>query len=136
VSILGFALGDPTPADLQATAAALVRSGPVSTLSAKAYYLVLPKKSWGDAGLALINAGVTPAIVYEGMRLAKEASKIPWKTIAGVAPVASAAISGFHGARRNDSIGWGAWWFTMGLIFPIFTPIVGVAQGLGKRKER
>lgn len=130
-----FGLGDPTPVDLQNAAAALVRSGPVSALSAKAYFLVLPKKSWGDAGLALINAGVPSAVVYEGFRLATEATKIPWKTIAGVATITSAALAGFHGARRNDSVGWGVWWFTMGLIFPVFTPIVGFAQGFGKRKS-
>lgn len=130
-----FGLGDPTPADLQAAAAALVRGGPVSALSAKAYYLIIPKKLWGEAGLALINAGVAPAISYEGFRLAEEATKIPWKTIAGVATVASAALSGFHGARRNGSVGWGVWWFTMGMIFPVVTPALGVAQGFGKRKK-
>jgi hypothetical protein len=130
-----FGLGDPTTAELQATAAALVRSGPISALSAKAYYLVLPKKSWGDAGLALINASVAPAVAYEGMRLAREATKFPWKTVAGVATIASAAASGFHGYRRNKSLGWALWWFTMGTIAPVVTPMIGLAQGFGKRKS-
>lgn len=131
-----FGLGDPTTQELQLAAQALVRSGPVSALSAKAYFLVLPKKSWGDAGIALINAGVAPAVAYEGLRLAEETKKIPWKTVAGVATVASAALSSIHGYRRNKSIGWALWWFTMGTVFPVVTPAIAVAQGYARPKEK
>lgn len=46
----------------------------------------------------------------------------------------SAAASAFHGYRRNQSIGWAVWWFFMGSIFPVFTPVIAIAQGYGKRK--
>jgi hypothetical protein len=131
-----FGLGDPTPNELQLAAEALVRSGAVTVQSARAYFLVLPEKSWGDAGLALINKGVASTVVYEGMRLAKEQRKFPWKTVAGVATIASAALSAAHGYRRNQSVGWGLWWFVMGTVFPIVTPTIAVAQGYGKKRER
>lgn len=130
-----FGLGDPSAVELQHAAEALAKSGPLSALSVKAFLLLLPKKTWGDAAVALINQGVSAAIVYEGNRLAQEATKIPWKTIAGVATVTSAAISGFHGYRRNQSVGWAVWWFTMGMILPVVTPVIATAQGLGKRKS-
>ncbi len=47
----------------------------------------------------------------------------------------SSAASAYHGYRRNDSIGWAAWWGIMGTIFPIITPTIGLAQGWGKRKR-
>lgn len=131
-----FGLGDPSVAELQHAAEALVKSGPVSMLSAKAYFLILPKKSWSDAAVALLNQGVAAPVVYGGLKLASEAKAIPWKTIIGVATAASAAVSGFHGARRNKSVGWGAWWFMMGLVFPIFTPVIGIAQGYARPKEK
>jgi hypothetical protein len=47
----------------------------------------------------------------------------------------SALASGFHGFKRNGgSIGWGAWWFVMGSIFPIVTPALGMAQGYARKK--
>lgn len=44
----------------------------------------------------------------------------------------SAAASGYHGYKRNQSIGWGFVWFTLGGMFPIFTPVIAVAQGYAK----
>ncbi len=50
--------------------------------------------------------------------------------------LASAAISAYHGYRRDrkpmSAIGWGF----MGALFPVITPVVAVAQGYGKRKGR
>lgn len=47
---------------------------------------------------------------------------------------ASAALSGYHGYRRNNSLGWGIAWFALGGLFPIITPTIAFAQGFGKRK--
>jgi len=46
-----------------------------------------------------------------------------------------AVVSGIHGYRRNDS-SWGAalGWAALGFLFPIITPVVGLAQGYGKPK--
>ena len=42
-------------------------------------------------------------------------------------------LSAYHGYKRNRSVGWAAWWGLMGLIFPVVTPAVAIAQGFGKR---
>lgn len=48
--------------------------------------------------------------------------------------MASGAASAYHGYKRNESVGWAAWWGLMGLSFPIITPAIAFAQGFGKRK--
>lgn len=48
---------------------------------------------------------------------------------------ASMAASAYHGYKRNESVGWALWWGLMGAMFPIITPVIGVAQGFGKRKR-
>ena len=53
----------------------------------------------------------------------------------GVLSTLSAAASGFHGYRRNNSLGWGVGWFILGGICPVLTPTVAVAQGFGKPKR-
>lgn len=71
----------------------------------------------------------------------------PWAIARGDQPVlppkvktvltlSSAAVSAFHGTRRNGgSIFWGVWWFILGAVFPVVTPIVGAAQGFGQCKN-
>lgn len=58
-----------------------------------------------------------------------------WPKVAGTLTLASAAASAYHGYKRNDSIGWSLWWFTMGVLFPVVTPVIGVAQGFAKPKK-
>ena len=53
-------------------------------------------------------------------------------TIWGVLATLSAAASGYHGYRRNNSLGWGIGWFVLGSLFPVITPTVALAQGFGK----
>ena len=50
--------------------------------------------------------------------------------------VLSACISGFHGYRRNQSVGWGVGWFVLGGLFPIITPVIAVAQGYAKPAKK
>jgi hypothetical protein len=54
----------------------------------------------------------------------------------GLIGTASMAASAWHGYRRNRSVGWAIWWALMGAMFPVVTPVIGVAQGWGKRKGR
>lgn len=54
----------------------------------------------------------------------------------GLLSSASGAASAWHGYRRNRSVLWAAVWGLSGLMFPIITPAVGLAQGWGKRKGR
>jgi hypothetical protein len=50
--------------------------------------------------------------------------------------IGSAAVSGFHGSRRNGgSIFWGLTWFSLGAIFPVVVPVVAAAQGFGDCKN-
>ncbi len=62
---------------------------------------------------------------------------ITWATVATVSSLASV----YHGYRRNTpkgagpALGWGLWWGLMGAMFPLVTPVVGVAQGWAKPKR-
>jgi len=59
----------------------------------------------------------------------------------GLATVSSLA-SMYHGYKRNESKGsgkalaYGLWWGLMGTVFPLITPVVGIAQGFAKPKRR
>jgi hypothetical protein len=55
--------------------------------------------------------------------------------VEGTIVLASVAASAYHGYKRNRSVGWAAWWGFMGLLFPIVTPAVAIAQGFGKRSR-
>jgi hypothetical protein len=58
------------------------------------------------------------------------------RTAIGALSLLSAAASGYHGYKRNESVGWGFAWFTLGGMFPIFTPVIAVAQGFGKPAKK
>jgi hypothetical protein len=85
---------------------------------------------------ALIARGVSSRAVSAALTWLEASSRMRshWPTVMGVLSLASAAASGYHGYRRNASIGWAAIWFAMGSIFPVFTPVVAVAQGYGQKK--
>lgn len=53
--------------------------------------------------------------------------------IFGIISTVSMAASAYHGYKRNESIPWALWWGFMGAVFPVITPVIGVAQGFGKR---
>jgi hypothetical protein len=66
----------------------------------------------------------------------REQANSPRMLIWGLISAASAGVSGFHGYKRNNSVGWGIAWFILGGMFPVITPTVAFAQGFGKRKGR
>lgn len=84
----------------------------------------------------LIGRGVSASTISAALKWLDASEKLRgnWPTIAGILSVASAAASGYHGYRRNQSIGWAVWWFFMGSIFPVVTPAIALAQGFGKKK--
>ena len=86
------------------------------------------------AARALIARGVDARAISNALTFLNAAGRFKMSTFWGVASLVSGAASAFHGYRRNQSIGWGAWWFVMGTIFPVITPAIGAAQGFGKRK--
>lgn len=95
-----------------------------------------PPEDRGSMAQSLIARGVSASAVASALRWldTTERMKGKWPTIAGILALASGAASGYHGYRRNNSIGWALWWFTMGSIFPVVTPVIAFAQGFGKRK--
>jgi hypothetical protein len=128
VSLLGFEAGDPVDLFLLAH--------PKPTSGNIADFLRTYPEDRGDAAQHLLARGVDPKAVSAALSWleAGERMKTNWPKIGGMLALASGAASAYHGYRRNDSIGWAAWWFLMGTVFPIFTPVVAVAQGFGKKK--
>ncbi|MGH7176614.1 MAG: hypothetical protein ACREJC_04475 [Tepidisphaeraceae bacterium] len=62
---------------------------------------------------------------------------ITMNSVWGLLALTSASASMYHGIKRNHgSIGWGLWWFLMGGLFPIATPIVAVARKPGFAKPK
>ena len=55
--------------------------------------------------------------------------------IFGILSTASAAVSGYHGYKRNDSLGWGIAWFVLGGLFPVLTPTIAFDEGYAKPKR-
>jgi hypothetical protein len=47
--------------------------------------------------------------------------------------VASSGVCAYHGYKRNDSVGWALVWAVAGMVLPVVTPAVAIAQGFGKR---
>lgn len=95
-----------------------------------------PPAERGTMAQALIGRGVSASAVAAALKWLETSDKMRgnWPTIAGILSIASGAAGAYHGYRRNQSIGWGLWWFLMGSIFPIVTPVIALAQGYGKRK--
>lgn len=85
---------------------------------------------------ALIARGVDSRAVANALTWLDTSNRFrgAWPTIAGVLSLTSAAASGYHGYKRNESLGWALWWFLMGSIFPVVTPVIALAQGFGKKK--
>ncbi len=87
--------------------------------------------------ITLLNDSMfDPAAMPEYQTLPDAAPKLvstpPWLAYLAVA---SAAVSGFHGYRRNKSVGWGIAWFFLGGLFPVIVPTIAVAEGFGKPKR-
>lgn len=52
-----------------------------------------------------------------------------------VAHVGSVGLSAYHGYKRNNrSVGWAIGWGLLGGLFPVITPAIAFAQGIGERK--
>lgn len=56
----------------------------------------------------------------------------PVRVFYAVARIVSPVACIYHGYKRNDSVGWALGWGLLGMLFPIVTPTVAVAQGFGK----
>ena len=127
--LLGLGASEPIDAFL------LAHPSPSSTEVADFLKVFAPSER-GTMAQALIARGVDASKISAALRWLEvsERARGTWPTIAGVLAVASAGVSAYHGYKRNDSIGWALWWFLMGSIFPVVTPVIAVAQGYGKRK--
>lgn len=87
---------------------------------------------------AMLAAGGNRDTVMGALELVRDQGFLgPYKQYAwawGLLSTASAALSGYHGYKRNNSVGWAIGWFVLGSFFPVVTPVIAVAQGYGKRK--
>lgn len=80
----------------------------------------------------LVARGIDPTAA---MRFLDTTGRITTSMVIGALSIVSAAASGYHGVRRNrGSIGWGLWWFAVGSLFPVVTPVIALAQGFAKPK--
>jgi hypothetical protein len=43
--------------------------------------------------------------------------------------------AGYHGYKRNNSVGWALLWSILGGAAPPITGVIAVAQGFGKKKK-
>lgn len=127
--LLGLGASEPIDAFL------LAHPSPSSTEVAS-FLKAFPGDTRATMAQALIGRGIDASTIASALRWLEAADKArgAWPKVAGVLALASAGVSGYHGYRRNNSLGWGLWWFFMGSIFPIVTPVIALAQGLGKRK--
>jgi hypothetical protein len=58
-------------------------------------------------------------------------------TVYSLLSIASGAVSAYHGYKRHHgSIGWAIGWGLLGGIFPVITPAIAFAQGIGKPMAR
>jgi len=130
------ATAPPTPLD-QEVSGFMLKLGtakPSSTQVANFLQLYPAGADRDAAARALITAGVDSDVVATALNGLSAMDSWNWKAIGGVLTLASAAVSGFHGYRRNKSITWGLIWFALGGIFPIVTPVIAAAQGFAKPK--
>lgn len=75
-----------------------------------------------------------PPMEIMGLDQFGQPSRSIWPAFWGVAALASAGASAYHGYKRNESVGWAVVWGLLGSMFPIITPAVALAQGFGKPK--
>lgn len=55
-----------------------------------------------------------------------------WSTAWYILGAVSAALSAYHGTKRNNSVGWGIAWGILGYIAPVLTPAIAFGQGFAK----
>jgi hypothetical protein len=136
IQLLGYGLGAEamvTPFD----AFLLQHAKPSSTDVANFLKAFAPGGERTVAAQQLIARGVPSNTVAAALNWLDAAGKIRShkSTILGALALVSAAASGYHGYRRNQSIGWAMIWFLAGSILPVFTPLIAVAQGYGKPRK-
>jgi len=94
----------------------------------------------GDGlGLGKLGAAADKVPTYPLGTLGQEGgwgSVSPLRQALYLAGLASIPVLGYHGYKRNDSMGWALVWGIFGsIVWPITVPVAFV-QGFGKRKVR
>jgi len=82
-----------------------------------------------------IGAPATPVIAPSGEPTTGTTNIADFRPtpVMSVVIAASAAASAFHGYRRNEgSIGYALLWAGMGLLFPVITPAIAIAEGFAE----
>lgn len=86
-------------------------------------------------------AGGDGSILSDALRVLKMEASGGWLTTRNVGiwsalSAVSGAACAYHGYKRNNSVGWAIGWFLLGSIFFPLTPVIAVAQGFGKPREK
>jgi len=128
-----FGIGVPAVESAKVLVDGLLAKNPnPSQADLVAFLKLLSGEERDHATRLLVAAGVSPVAVTSATATIGAVQRSQWKTYA---TLAAAAGAGFHGYRRNDSLGWALWWFVMGSLFPIATSVVGLAQGYGQPRK-
>jgi len=132
--LLGFS--DPAPTGLDKEIDGFLLKAPSPSSSDVSNFLKLYSKAdRPDVARLLIARGVSAATISSSMMWLSASDRYNPAGLFGILTIVSGAASAYHGYKRNQSIGWAAWWFLMGTVFPVITPVIGVAQGFGQRRS-
>lgn len=123
-------------ADLEAMAVKMAADPMVMSSSIAELMKGMNKAERETFAAKLIAAGVSASTVASAKRQVAwdDFTDKPVSKFWMIASTISMAASAYHGYKRNDSVGWALWWGFMGGLFPVITPVIGVAQGFGKPK--
>ena len=140
LSGLGSQLAEtPVTPQMQKEIDGFLLSSPHPTSADVAAFLKLYSGGARDSvAMSLVAHGVSPATITSAttfLNTSSGAGGLTKNSIWGMLALASAGACAYHGIKRNNgSIGWGAWWFLMGTIFPVVAPIIAVARKPGFAK--
>jgi hypothetical protein len=99
---------------------------------------VLMNKQWPAADVAANGNGVNGLGLLEHHPMYEDAAfwRFNWGVSAVSVALVGAFLGAFHGRERSgDKTGPTLMWLLSGMIFPVPTTVVAVAQGFGKRKR-
>ena len=123
-------LGDVTD-NTGATVTLFLANNPTPTSAQIASFLQsLDASNRSEAQQALLAQGVAPADVATATSFL---SGFTISTFWEILAAASAAVSAYHGYKRNQSVGWAVVWGLLGGLAPVMVPAIALAQGFGKK---
>jgi hypothetical protein len=79
----------------------------------------------------------TPWISPGGQVVSPSAATVVFTPAVSLLLLLSAGFSAYHGYKRNhDNVGWAFGWGLGGVLFPIITPVIALAEGYAKPEHK